>query len=90
MQRSFSLGGFLSFRYMITPVLVQGIYVLVAVIITIVGLIAMVNAGPDGGILTGLLIIVLGNLVWRVYMEIVMLFFRINEGIQAVERNTRR
>jgi len=85
----FSLGTFLNFQYMITPVLVQGIYILVAVIITIIGLIAMFGGGQGAGLLGGLVIIILGNLIWRVYMEIVMLFFRINEGIQRVEQNTR-
>jgi hypothetical protein len=86
----FNLGDFLSFRYMITPPLVQVIYVVVTLIITIVGLVTMVSDAPGGGPLPGLLIIVFGNLVWRVYMEIVMLFFRINDGVQAIERNTRR
>jgi len=87
----FSFGSFFSFRYMITPVLVQGIYIIGAVLITIFGLVAMFGSTPSSsGPLGGLLIIVFGNLLWRVYMEIVMLFFRINDGIQRVERNTRR
>lgn len=86
----FSLGDFLSFRYMITPPLVQVIYVLVTVIITIAGLVTMVSDTPGSGPLPGLLIIIFGNLVWRVYMELVMLFFRINDGVQGIERNTRR
>lgn len=89
-RSGFTLGNFISFRYMITPVLVQGIYILVAVIITIIGLIAMFSVAGGAGPLGGLAIIIIGNLVWRVYMEIVMLFFRINEGIQRVEQNTRR
>jgi len=89
-RSGFSLGDFLSFRYMITPPLVQVIYVLVTVIITIAGLVTMLSDAPNAGPLPGLLIIVFGNLLWRVYMELVMLFFRINEGIQGIERNTRR
>lgn len=89
-RAGFSLGDFLSFRYMITPPLVQVIYVLVAVIITIVGLLTLVSDAPGGGPLAGLLIIIFGNLIWRVYMELVMLFFRINDGIGGIERNTRR
>ena len=89
-RTGFDLGAFLSFRYMITPPLVQVIYVLVAVIITIAGVVTMVSNAPGGGPLPGLLIIIFGNLLWRVYMELVMLFFRINEGIQGIERNTRR
>ena len=89
-RTGFSLGDFLSFRYMITPPLVQVIYVLVALIITVVGIFTMVSNAPGGGPLPGLAIIIFGNLLWRVYMELVMLFFRINEGIQGIERNTRR
>jgi hypothetical protein len=89
-RSGFSLGDFLSFRYMITPPLVQVIYVLVAVIIVIAGLVTMVSNAPGAGALPGLAIIIFGNLIWRVYMELVMLFFRINDGIQGIERNTRR
>jgi len=87
----FTMGNFLSFRYLITPVLVQGIYLIGAALITIGGVVAIVAPGPtSGGALGGLLILLLGNLLWRVYMELVMLFFRINEGVQRIERNTRR
>lgn len=90
-DRGFSIGDFLSFRYMITPALVMVIYILGAVGITIVGLITLVSGDSrSGGAVGGLLIILIGNLVWRVYMEIVMLFFRINEGVQRIDRNTRR
>jgi hypothetical protein len=89
-DEGFTLGNFLGFRYLITPALVQVIYVLVAVIIVIVGLLAIASDAPGQGPLTGLLIIVFGNLLWRVYMELVMIFFRINEGIQNIDRNTRR
>ncbi|MGH2445111.1 MAG: DUF4282 domain-containing protein [Candidatus Limnocylindria bacterium] len=85
----FSLGDFLSFTYLITPALVQGIYILGAILITIAGLFAMLSSGPNSGPLVGILIIVFGNLVWRVYMELMMLFFRINQGIQQIERNSR-
>jgi len=87
---SFTVSGFLNFRYLITPVLVQGIYLLIALLITIAGLVTMFSGVSGGGPLAGLLIIVIGNLVWRIYMEFVMLFFRINEGIQRIERNTHR
>jgi Domain of unknown function (DUF4282) len=86
----FSIGSFLSFRYMITPALVQVIYVLVAIIIVIARILTMVNDAPGQGPIPGLLIIIFGNLIWRVYMELVMLFFRINEGIRNIDRNTRR
>jgi hypothetical protein len=89
-RTGFTLGNFLSFRYMITPPLVQVIYVLVAVIIVLVGLVTMGSNMPGGGVLPGLAIILFGNLIWRVYMELVMLFFRINDGVQGIERNTRR
>lgn len=89
-DRGFSISDFLSFRYMITPPLVQVIYVLVAVIIVVAGLVTMFSNAPGGGPLPGLAIIIFGNLIWRVYMELVMLFFRINEGIQRIDRNTRR
>ena len=86
----FTVSGFFNFRYMITPVLVLGIYILVAVTITIIGLVTMFGTSAGSGVVPGLLIILIGNLMWRIYMEFVMLFFRINEGIQRIERNTRR
>jgi hypothetical protein len=85
----FDLNAFLSFRYLITPPLVQGIYVLGAIGVTITALVTMFS-GAQNSVLGGLLIIVFGNLIWRVYMELVMLLFRINDGIQEIGRNTRR
>lgn len=90
MRTGFALGDFLSFRYLITPPLVQVIYVLGAILVTIGGLLTMVGTTGRPEVLSGLLIIVFGNLIWRVYMELVMLLFRINDGIQGIERNTRR
>jgi hypothetical protein len=89
-RAGFTVGDFLSFRYLITPPLVQVIYVLGAIFVTIAGLLAMVGTTGRPEVLSGLLIIVFGNLIWRVYLELVMLLFRINDGIQGIERNTRR
>jgi len=88
----FNLGDFLSFRYLITPPLIQVIYLVGAVVITIIGLLLMLGARGDigAGLFGGLAFILLGNLAWRVYMELVMLLFRINSGIQQIDRNTRR
>ena len=85
---TFKWGDFFGFRYMITPILIQVIYMIGAVFITIAGILAFF-APASGGlspVLAGLLIILLGNLAWRVYAELVILLFKIFGSLQAIER----
>ncbi len=87
------MGDFLAFRKMITPTIIQIIFwlgVLVCVIVAfgaIVGGSAMSGTGM-GGPLYGLLILVLGPVLVRVYCELLIVLFRIYDSLSAIERNT--
>ena len=74
---------FLTFRKMITPVIIQILFwvgVAVAVIGGIVGL--------ARGDVSGIFMILLGPVLVRIYCEILIVMFRILEGIQQIAQNT--
>jgi hypothetical protein len=75
---------FFSFRRMITPVLIQVIFWL-GVAISVIGGIGLI-AGDRPGL--GILWIVIGPLVVRVYCELLIVIFRIHDSLKAVEQNT--
>lgn len=83
----FNFDDFLNFRYLITPGLITIIYVVGAVLITLAALASLAGGGP--GVVAGVLVFVFGNLYWRVILEFVIVLFRINDGIQAIERRGR-
>ena len=83
------IGDFLSFRYLITPAFIAVIYVIGAVFITLAGLATITSTAPGGGPVGGVLLLILGNLWWRVVLEFVMVLFRINASLQEIERRGR-
>ena len=83
-------GGFFSFGTLITPACIQVAYVIGAAVITLAGLlmVALVLTGVaqeytdtnrDALLVGGLTLLGIGNLLWRVLCEMVMLLFRIHE-----------
>jgi hypothetical protein len=84
----FNFNDFLSFRYLITPTLMTVIYVIGAVLITL-GSLAALASGGGGGVLSGLLVFVFGNLYWRVILEFVMVLFRMNDSLKSIDRRGR-
>lgn len=87
-RRGWDWNEFFGFRFLITPVLIRWVYVIGAAIITVLAVAALFTTagGPVIAIFSALAILVFGNLVWRVYMELVMLLFRINDSLQEIER----
>ena len=82
------MGDFLRFETMITPIVIQAIFWIAVVMAVVVGIAAMTRGGV--AILGGLLIIVIGPLVARIYCEILIVFFRINDHLRAIQHNTER
>jgi hypothetical protein len=74
---------FFSFRQMVTPVIIQVLFWLGVAVSVVAGLFAL-GESPLGG----LLLIVLGPLVVRIYCELLIVLFRIHDSLRAVERNT--
>lgn len=83
MERGNETGGFFSFRRMISSTLIQILYVLGAIGITIAGVIPILwalAAREWGGLLWGGGILILGNLLWRVLCELGIVVFSIHEN----------
>lgn len=91
------MGEFLSFKRMITPIIIQVVFWIAVVLIIIGGLITIVGGllqlgsrEPVAGLgtaLGGLLIIIFGPLVARVYAEVLMVLFRINETLTDISES---
>jgi len=75
---------FLTFRRMITPVIIEILFWLGSIICVLVGLAWLVN-NREGAM--GLALLVLGPLAVRIYCELLILAFRINETLTDI-RNT--
>ena len=76
------MGEYLSFRKMITPVFIQVIFWIVAAVLVIAGLAQIANDEAVGGIL----LIVLGPLGARIYAEILIVIFRINDNVAGIRQ----
>jgi hypothetical protein len=98
----FNWKDFLSFKTMITLRIIQIVYVVIAVIITLGGLATMFSGGRSsgygglgygsfmpGGFFGGLLLIVFGNIIWRIWCELIIVFFRINKTLNSIDEKTK-
>ncbi len=72
---------YLTFRRMITPVLIQVIFWIAVVAIVIAGIVQL-----GQGDVSGILVILLGPLAARIYAELLIVIFRINEDVAAIRR----
>ena len=75
-------GEYLSFRRMITPVFIQVIFWIFVAFAVIGGIAVMAN----GSVVEGLAVIIFGPLVARIYAEILIIIFRINDNVSAIAR----
>lgn len=92
---------FLTFRKMITPIVVQIIF-WIGIVVSVIGGISLIGSGAAGygaygmygeiiattRVLSGLLLLFLGPLVIRIYCELLILFFRMNETLTEIRNNT--
>ena len=81
------MGDFFSFRRMITPVIIQVLFWIFTAVAVIGGLVLLFRGGAATAV--GLIWIVVGPLVARVYCEILIILFRINETLTDIRANTR-
>jgi uncharacterized membrane protein YagU involved in acid resistance len=82
------MSDFWAFRKMVTPVIIQILF-WVGVIGCIIGGLIMIGVGVkfpgEQGVLKGVLLIILGPLAVRLYCEILIVFFRINETLTEIK-----
>jgi len=78
-REGFNFGDFVTFRYMITPPLITVIYVLAVIAITL-GALAAISTSFIGALVFWIL-----AMLWvRVVFEVMIVLFRINDGIQSL------
>lgn len=82
------MSDWLTFEKMITPVLIQIIFWIAVVLIVLVGIVGLFTAGSFFDVIRSLLTIVLGPIVVRVYCELIIVFFRINDHLREIRDNT--
>jgi Domain of unknown function (DUF4282) len=76
------MNDFLSFRKMITPMFIQIIFYIFVILVVIAGLVSMLRGGAY--ILSGLLTIIIGPLIARIYCELIIVMFRIYDELVAI------
>ena len=92
---------FLTFRRMMTPILIQIIFWvgLVGIIIVSITMIAGVSTmrmpseiqgGRQAGVVLGIVFLIFGPLYWRVLCETLIVVFRMNENLDKIEKNTQK
>ncbi len=82
------MSDFWAFRKMVTPVIIQILFWVgvIACVITGIILIGMgIKLPGDQLVLKGILLIIFGPLAVRVYCEILIVFFRINETLTEIK-----
>lgn len=92
----FNWGDFFSFKTLITLKFIQIIYIIVAIFITLTSLVMMFGSSlmpfgggfMAGGVLMGLLYLIVGNLLWRIWCEIIIIFFRMNKTLGEINEKT--
>ncbi len=75
---------FLKFKKMITPIIIQVLFWVGVVISVVVGL-GMMVAGERGDAASGLLVIFLGPVGVRIYCELLIVVFSINDTLTDIK-----
>jgi hypothetical protein len=82
---------YITFKKFITPTFIMVIYILGALVVTIGSIVLMAyGAGYGGaavGIIFGIIMLIFGNLAWRILCEYWIVQFRIYEEIAALNRH---
>ena len=83
------MGDFFSFRRMITPVIIQVVF-WIGLIVIVGYALAILIAGDEAWVrVLGVVYLILGPILWRVWCEIMILLFRISETLTDIRNNTR-
>jgi hypothetical protein len=77
---------FLTFRKMITPVIVQVLFWIAVAVIIIYGFYTMFASS----FVQGLLMVILGPIVYRILFEMLIVIFKINDTLTDIKNNTKK
>ena len=78
---------YLKFNKMVTPVIIQVLFWLFAGLSVLAGLVTFIAGAVRnnlGGAVVGLLIIILGPVLVRIYAELLLVIFKIHEAVQTI------
>src|SRR5689334_16848352 len=81
------MSDFMAFRWMLTPVLIQIMFVLGSLAAIAAGLVAIGDGAAhhhSGRIGAGIALILLGPIVVRLYAELLIVVFRINDSLTDI------
>ena len=84
------MGDYLKFDRMITPIIIQIIFWVLVVIIALIGLWSMFGGSSGTERLTGLAIFIIGPILVRIYCEIMIVMFQINDKLHDIRQNTKK
>jgi hypothetical protein len=85
------MNDFLSFRRMITPIIIQIIFWIGVIGVVIGGIVVIATAHDEAGqIVYGIFLMILGPLWVRIWCELLILFFRMNETLTEIKNNTKK
>ncbi len=71
------MGAYLTFKKMITPLVIEIFFWILSVVAIIMGVIAIASGQGVNGAITGLVLIFLGPLMIRIWCELIILLFRV-------------
>ena len=81
---------FLRFETMLTPVLIQVLFWVAVIFCLVAGVIAMVAADEISARFGGLMLFIFGPLAARIYAEILIVWFRMNDHLRHIEHSIQR
>ncbi len=79
---------YLTFKKMITPVVIQVVFWLGVIGFVIGGVGTMFAGQAGGGFFKGLVVLIFGILMWRIWCELVIVFFTMNDSLKQIRDKT--
>ena len=79
------MNDFLTFRRKVTPVIIQILYWILTLAAIVAGVVMMLSSEEGEAKAIGLGVLLIGPLVLRVYAEMLMVVFRINETLTEIK-----
>ena len=81
------MNDFLTFKKMITPIVIQVIFWLM-ILVCFIGAIISFAQGTGASVLSGLFMLILGPIFVRVYCELIIVVFRVRDLLEDIKTNT--
>lgn len=76
-----------TFRKLITPPIIKALFWILALALVVIGFVHIIGVASTGGILfalVGFLALILGVITLRIYCEVILIFFFIQEAVHEV------